>query len=216
MRKLFVGGLNRSTQEDAFFEHFSQFGEIVDKVIIVDPHTKESRGFGFITYSTSQSVENAFKSRPHNLDNKALDIKRAMPREFNTAGAHAKTKKCFIGGLSPDTTEEDIRGYIESRHDTDIGKIESIFIAKDNATGKNKGFGFLECTDNDFADRLAISESTCHINGKKMNIKKAEPREGGSLLTFKIMLFSSCFNSLRVISQVYRINSLRENLDTAI
>merc|ERR1711962_876354 len=178
MRKLFVGGLSRSTVEDTFFQHFSQYGEIVDKVIIVDPHTKESRGFGFITYSSSDSVENAFKNRPHTLDNKPLDIKRAMPREFNTAGAHAKTKKLFIGGLTPETTEDDIRGYIESRHSTDIGKIESVFISKDKATGKNKGFGFLDCTDNDFADRLAISESTCHIQGKKMNIKKAEPKEG--------------------------------------
>jgi len=178
MRKLFVGGLNRSTQEDSFFEHFSQFGEIVDKVIIVDPHTKESRGFGFITYSSSQSVENAFKNRPHTIDNKPLDIKRAMPREFNTAGAHAKTKKLFIGGIAPDTTEDTLRTYIESRHSTDIGKIESVFIATDKETGKNKGFGFLDCSDNDFADRLAISESTCHISGKKMNIKKAEPREG--------------------------------------
>jgi len=178
MRKIFVGGLNRSTAENTFFDHFSQYGEIVDKVIIVDPHTKESRGFGFITYSNSDSVENAFKSRPHTLDNKPLDIKRAMPREFNTQGAHAKTKKLFIGGITPDLTEEILKQYIESRHSTDFGKIETVFMPKDKVTGKNKGYGFIECTDNDFADRLAISESNCVIQGKKMQIKKAEPREG--------------------------------------
>jgi len=178
MRKLFIGGINRATQEDAFANHFSQFGEIVDKVIMVDPNTKESRGFGFITYASSEFVEEAFRARPHNLDGKTLDIKRAMPREFNTPGAHSKTKKLFIGGIGPDLTEDGLRGYIESRHPTNIGRLESIVIMKDRDTGKNKGFGFLECSDNDFADRLAISESECFIQGKKMNIKKAEPKEG--------------------------------------
>jgi len=178
MRKLFIGGINRATQEDAFANHFSQFGQIVDKVIMIDPNTQESRGFGFITYASSEHVEAAFRARPHNLDGKTLDIKRAMPREFNTPGAHAKTKKLFIGGIGPDLTEDELRGYIESRHPTNIGRLETISIMKDRDTGKNKGFGFLECSDNDFADRLAISESECFIQGKKMNIKKAEPKEG--------------------------------------
>merc|ERR1719354_776024 len=145
---------------------------------MVDPNTKESRGFGFITYASSDFVEEAFRARPHNLYGKTLDIKRAMPREFNTPGAHSKTKKLFIGGIGPDLTEDGLRGYIESRHPTNIGRLESIVIMKDRDTGKNKGFGFLECSDNDFADRLAISESECFIQGKKMNIKKAEPKEG--------------------------------------
>merc|ERR550534_3665252 len=145
---------------------------------MIDPNTQESRGFGFITYASSEHVEAAFRARPHNLDGKTLDIKRAMPREFNTPGAHAKTKKLFIGGIGPDLTEDELRGYIESRHPTNIGRLETISIMKDRDTGKNKGFGFLECSDNDFADRLAISESECFIQGKKMNIKKAEPKEG--------------------------------------
>merc|ERR550534_1782164 len=145
---------------------------------MIDPNTQESRGFGFITYASSEHVEAAFRARPHNLDGKTLDIKRAMPREFNTPGAHAKTKKLFIGGIGPDLTEDELRGYIESRHPTNIGRLETISIMKDRDTGKNKGFGFLECSDNDFADRLAISESECFLQGKKMNIKKAEPKEG--------------------------------------
>merc|ERR1712147_472279 len=43
-------------------------------------------------------------------------------------------------------------------------------------TNKNKGFGFLECSSADFADRLTISENQFHLNGKKMGLKKAEPK----------------------------------------
>lgn len=179
MRKMFVGGLNRSTTEAAFFDHFSQFGDIVDKVIITDPFSKESRGFGFVTYGASGSVENAFKARPHNVDGKQLDVKRAMPREYNTAGAHAKTNKLFIGGFKGiELAPQELQDYIESRHSVDFGKLEKIDFLKDQATGQNKGFGFLECTDTDFADRLAISENSFLLKGRSMSIKKAEPKEG--------------------------------------
>jgi len=179
MRKMFVGGLSRSTTEASFYDHFVQYGEIIDKVIITDPFTKESRGFGFVTYGVSDSVENAFKGRPHSLDGKQLDVKRAMPREYNTPGAHAKTKKLFVGGFKgSDLTPEELQAYIEERHSVEFGKIEKIDFFKDNATGQTKGFGFLECTDTDFADRLAISENSFKLKGKHMSIKKAEPREG--------------------------------------
>jgi len=179
MRKMFVGGLSRSTNEDTFLDHFAQYGEVIDKVIITDPYSKESRGFGFVTYGQSDSVENAFKARPHTIDGKQLDVKRAMPREYNTPGAHAKTKKLFVGGFKgSDLTPEELQGYIESRHPVEFGKIEKVDFFKDNATGQNKGFGFLECTDTDFADRLAISENAFKLKGKNMSIKKAEPKEG--------------------------------------
>lgn len=178
MRKMFVGGLSRSTSEDTFLRHFENYGEVVDKVIITDPHTKESRGFGFVTYATSDSVQYAFGARPHNLDGKDLDVKRAMPREFNTAGAHAKTKKLFVGGFKgSNITEEDLQSYIESRHKKEFGSILKVDFLKD-PSGDNKGFGFMECSDNDFADRLAISENSFKLKGKNMTIKKAEPREG--------------------------------------
>lgn len=39
-----------------------------------------SRGFGFITYSESESVEKAQANRPHTIDERPVETKRAMPR----------------------------------------------------------------------------------------------------------------------------------------
>lgn len=178
MRKMFVGGLNRETSEEAFFNFFGQFGNMVDKVIIKDPQTKTSRGFGFITYDHSDCVEAVFKARPHELDGKTLDVKRAMPREYNTTTAHSKVTKLFIGGVSPDLTPEELQQYIEDRHPTSIGTVDKIDFLKDRETNKNKGFGFLECSDTDFADRLTISENQFMLKGRNMSLKKAEPKPG--------------------------------------
>lgn len=181
MRKIFVGGLNRNSKDEDFSEVFAQFGTILDSVIIKDPHTKGSRGFGFVTYDTSEAVEKCFQGRPHMLDGKALDTKRAIPREYNTSSAHARTKKLFIGGISYEMSPDDIQQYIESRHPRDYGFIEKVDILKDRETGKNKTFGFLYCSTEDFADRLIISEPQFQLNGRNMSIKKAEPKnEGGA------------------------------------
>jgi len=40
-----------------------------------------SRGFGFVMYSTMESVDDALNSRPHILDGKEVDPKRAVARE---------------------------------------------------------------------------------------------------------------------------------------
>lgn len=176
MRKMFVGGLNRDTSEDTFFGYFEKFGNMVDKVIIKDPQTKTSRGFGFITYDHSDSVESVFRARPHNLDGKTLDVKRAMPRDYNTSTAHSKVTKLFIGGVSPDLTPEELQEYIEERHPTSVGTVDKIDFLKERETNKNKGFGFLECSDCDFADRLTISENQFMLKGRNMSLKKAEPK----------------------------------------
>jgi len=178
MRKMFIGGIDRKTTVDQLADHFGQFGTIVDKVIIMDPQDpSRSRGFGFVTYESSSSVEDCFQNRPHNIDGKELDIKRAIPRDL-PENAHTKTKKLFVGGVTEDMTPDELQEYIESRHPPEYGTILKYDFLKVRETGKNKGFGFLECSSQEFADRLTISEQHFVIKGKKMGIKKAEPKPG--------------------------------------
>ena len=46
LRKLFLGRLNHSTTEDTLRSYFEQFGEILDCVVMRNPTSKMSRGFG--------------------------------------------------------------------------------------------------------------------------------------------------------------------------
>ena len=80
-RKLFIGGLDYKTTEDTLRSHFDQWGEIVDCVVMRDPQSKRSRGFGFITYSKASMVDAAQASRPHKVDGREVEPKRAVPRE---------------------------------------------------------------------------------------------------------------------------------------
>lgn len=70
MRKLFIGGLDYRTTDDTLKSYFEKWGEIVDVVVMKDPKSKRSRGFGFITYSRSSMVDAAQAARPHKIDSR--------------------------------------------------------------------------------------------------------------------------------------------------
>lgn len=45
---------------------------------------KRSRGFGFVAYKTSAMLDEAQLNRPHVIDKRQVETKRAMPREVNS------------------------------------------------------------------------------------------------------------------------------------
>jgi hypothetical protein len=79
--KLFVGGLSSDTTTEDLRASFSKFGEIVDVVVIADRATSQSRGFGFVTYSSSTVAETAIKEMNGvELDGRTLKVNRAETR----------------------------------------------------------------------------------------------------------------------------------------
>lgn len=106
-RKLFIGGLDFRTNDESLKAYFEQFGEIVDVVVMQDPKTNRSRGFGFVAFSKSYMVDDAQKNRPHKIDGRTVDTKRAVPRDkMNKSEAGATVRKLFVGGIKEDVEEE--------------------------------------------------------------------------------------------------------------
>lgn len=68
-KKIFIGGLNYSTTEDSLKAEMSRFGEVVALRIVTDHETGKSRGFGFVTFDTSESAQKAID----NLDNQLFE-----------------------------------------------------------------------------------------------------------------------------------------------
>ncbi|XP_055433523.1 RNA-binding protein Musashi homolog 2 isoform X1 [Bubalus kerabau] len=140
--KMFIGGLSWQTSPDSLRDYFSKFGEIRECMVMRDPTTKRSRGFGFVTFADPASVDKVLGQPHHELDSKTIDPKVAFPRRaqpkgtFLTQGSnprllhwqadslplshqdprHAmvtRTKKIFVGGLSANTVVEDVKQYFE-------------------------------------------------------------------------------------------------------
>ncbi|XP_055492358.1 uncharacterized protein LOC129697674 [Leucoraja erinacea] len=60
--KLFVGGLNFDTDEQALEEQFSKYGQITEVRVIKDRETCISRGFGFITFDNPEDAKDALQA----------------------------------------------------------------------------------------------------------------------------------------------------------
>lgn len=72
MCKMFVGGLSLKTEDDSLREYFSKWGEITDAVVMKEPGTRRSRGFGFVTYASPDSVDDVLQDKPHVVDDKEV------------------------------------------------------------------------------------------------------------------------------------------------
>ncbi|CAH2047301.1 unnamed protein product [Thlaspi arvense] len=80
-KKLFVGGLSSETTEEEFKTYFEKFGRTTDVVVMHDSVTNRPRGFGFVTFDSENSVEMVMESPFHELSNKRVEVKRAIPKE---------------------------------------------------------------------------------------------------------------------------------------
>uniref|UniRef100_A0A453IFT1 RRM domain-containing protein n=1 Tax=Aegilops tauschii subsp. strangulata TaxID=200361 RepID=A0A453IFT1_AEGTS len=58
---LFVTGLSSRLTDRDLEKHFSTEGEVIDASIVLDPWTRESRGFGFVTMATLKEAERCIK-----------------------------------------------------------------------------------------------------------------------------------------------------------
>ncbi|PWA31559.1 hypothetical protein CCH79_00002788, partial [Gambusia affinis] len=168
LRKLFIGGLSFETTEESLRAHFEQWGSLTDCVVMRDPNSKRSRGFGFVTYSSVPEVDEAMKARPHKVDGRVVEPKRAVSREdSNKPGAHLTVKKIFVGGIKEDTEEHHIREYFEK-----YGKIDCIDIMEERSTGKKRGFCFVSFDDHDTVDKI-VAQKFHTINFHNCEVRKA-------------------------------------------
>ena len=80
--------------------------------------------------------------------------------------------KIFVGNLSFDATEADVRSAFEAQ-----GEVASVSLITDKMTGRPRGFGFVEMPD----DAAAIAAlNLTEIQGRAITVNEARPRtEGG-------------------------------------
>lgn len=80
--------------------------------------------------------------------------------------------KIFVGGLSRDTGDEELRNYF-----TNYGVVIDCQVKRDPNTGNSRGFGFVTFKDAASVDRV-IAEHNHTLQGKTIDPKRAQARGG--------------------------------------
>ncbi|KDO54113.1 hypothetical protein CISIN_1g035855mg [Citrus sinensis] len=190
--KLFIGGISWETSEERLREYFSQYGDVLQTVVMREKTTGRPRGFGFVVFADPSILDRVLQDK-HSLDGRTVEAKRAMSREeqqfsarsgntnsgrSNGGGGTIRTKKIFVGGLPPTLTEDGFRQYFEA-----YGHVTDVVIMYDQNTQRPRGFGFISFDTEDAVDR--VLQKTFHdLNGKQVEVKRALPKDanpgGGS------------------------------------
>ncbi|XP_041967820.1 DAZ-associated protein 1 isoform X5 [Alosa pseudoharengus] len=181
--KLFVGGLDWSTTQETLRNYFSQYGEVVDCVIMKDKSTNQSRGFGFVKFKDPNCVRTVLETKPHNLDGRNIDPKPCTPRGMQPEKTRTKegwktgksdsnkSKKIFVGGIPHNCGEPELRDYFNR-----FGVVTEVVMIYDAEKQRPRGFGFITFEAEQSVDQ-AVNMHFHDIMGKKVEVKKAEPRD---------------------------------------
>ncbi|KAH7888333.1 hypothetical protein F5I97DRAFT_1851660 [Phlebopus sp. FC_14] len=81
--KIYVGNLSWNTTDDTLRQAFSQYGQVIDSIVMRDRDTGRSRGFGFVTYSSPIEAETAIAS----LNEQEIDGRRVKVNLANARGS---------------------------------------------------------------------------------------------------------------------------------
>ncbi|XP_065157711.1 RNA-binding protein squid isoform X3 [Atheta coriaria] len=158
--KLFVGGLSWETRDIELREHFGKYGEIESINVKTDPNTGRSRGFAFIVFNTPDAIDKVVEAGEHVINGKKVDPKKAKARHG----------KIFVGGLTNELTDDDIRNYF-----TQFGTIVEVEMPFDKTKNQRKGFCFITFESEQVVNELLKTPKQT-INDKEVDVKKATPK----------------------------------------
>ncbi len=81
-------------------------------------------------------------------------------------------KKLFVGGLSFDTTENSLKETFSK-----AGTVESATIIIDKISGRSKGFGFVEMSSDEEANKAIEMFNGKELDGRNVTVNEARPME---------------------------------------
>lgn len=81
-------------------------------------------------------------------------------------------KKLFVGGISWDTTESSLTEFFAK-----VGTVVSAAIIMDRYTGKSKGFGFVEMSTEEEAQKAVSELNGQNLDGRTVAVSEARPQQ---------------------------------------
>ena len=82
--------------------------------------------------------------------------------------------KIYVGNLSSDTTEDELRREFES-----FGKVDTVSVVRDRYSGQPRGFAFVEMSAKAEAQAAIVGLKGKMLSGRTLDVNEAHPRPSG-------------------------------------
>ena len=80
-------------------------------------------------------------------------------------------KNLFVGNMSFQTTESELRSIFEP-----FGELTRVNVVTDRDTGRARGFGFVEMTNDEEAAKAIAALNGKEVGGRALNVNEARPK----------------------------------------
>lgn len=98
-KKLYVGNLPYSVDDESLHSKFAQFGEVQSAKVITDRETGRSKGFGFVEMSDDNSADEAIeKLNGADMNGRAINVSEARPQAPREGGGPRRSGGGFNRG----------------------------------------------------------------------------------------------------------------------
>lgn len=161
--KVFVGALSQNTTTESLGRHFAQYGPC-DAVVMMDKTTGRSRGFGFCTFHSNDSLVRALSTQ-QTIDGKPVDCKVCSPK--GEVQMPYKPNRLFVGGLPQSADENKLRDFFQG-----FGSVTDARIMTDKESGRSRGFGYVTFQSPQSCELALANHTSNMIDDKWVEVKR--------------------------------------------
>ncbi|KAH7427393.1 hypothetical protein KP509_10G042100 [Ceratopteris richardii] len=183
-RKLFVRGLNFSTDKPSLQKAFEEYGSVEDCLVVVDKTTGKSKGFGFVTYQHRVDAIRALKEPSKTIDGRETICYLSGARNADAAAAGAlapassllpevaaSSRKIYVGNVPKNIEKDTLRSFFAQ-----YGEISEGPLGFDSKTGKCKGYTLIVYKSHESV-RKCLQDPIKTIDGHKVQCKLADSQK---------------------------------------
>ena len=80
-------------------------------------------------------------------------------------------RKLYVGNLPYDTSDGDLQNLFAT-----VGTVESVNLMRDQATGRARGFAFVEMASDDEAQAAIDTLNNSEMGGRNLTVNEARPK----------------------------------------
>ncbi|KAF0757945.1 RNA-binding protein squid-like [Aphis craccivora] len=161
-KKVFVGGIDRNINKNELLDYFMQYGDIENLIIKTNPFTGESRGFAFVQFVNSKSVDNLLAVGEHTIADKKVHLKRV------TKKVNPLECQIFVGGLTSEITEQNVRNYF-----VQFGQLSDYQRPFNKMKNQMRSYCFITFEDSEVVDQVLQNPKPV-INGKEIDVQRVK------------------------------------------
>jgi len=171
---VFIKNLDVAIDNKALHDTFAAFGNILSCKVAQDEHGN-SKGYGFVHYETDEAASQAIKHvNGMLLNEKKVYVGHHIPkkdRQSKFEEMKANFTNVYVKNINPEVTDDEFRELFEA-----FGDVTSSSLARDNETGKSRGFGFVNFTTHEAAAKAVDDLNGNDFHGQELYVGRAQKK----------------------------------------